>query len=87
MNGLLLTGLTSVLTVIVGASVYINSRRTSIGTYFFLFACTVALWTASNGLVHFFAATPFGPVWGRLTFLFASLVPVSFFIFVRVFPS
>ena len=88
MNGLALAELTSVVAVSVGASVWIKSRRTSIGSTFFLFACTVALWTASNGLVHSFGASPFGPLWGRLAFFFASLIPVSFFLFVpKVFPS
>ena len=84
MNGLVLAELTSVVT---SSGVWIKSRRTSMGTHFFLFVCTVALWTASNGLVHSFGATPFGPAWGRLAFFFASLIPVSFFLFVRVFPS
>ena len=87
MNGLVLAELTSVVTASVGASVWIKSGRTSMGTHFFLFACTVALWTASNGLVHSFGATSLGPLWGRLAFFSASLIPVSFFLFVRVFPS
>ena len=36
MNGLVLAELTSVVTASVGASVWIKSRRTSIGTHFFL---------------------------------------------------
>lgn len=87
MSSLLLTEVTSLLTGLVGLSVWLKNRRSGLFIYFGLFACSVGLWTSVNGLVHAFGDTSWGLIWARLAFASASLIGLSFLLFAASFTS
>ena len=79
--------LTSTANALLGFLVWWRNRSNPINIYFAAFAASVAAWTVSNGLVSSYAGTASGVVWAREAFVSASLIPLSFLLFVSVFPS
>jgi PAS domain S-box-containing protein len=70
-----------------GLWVWLHNPRHRINQCFAIFSITVACWSFSNGLVAAYASTTHGYLWGRLAFASASLMPLSFLLFVTFFPS
>lgn len=81
---LLLTALANLLLGIFGWWRRPSSR---INQYFAIFSTAVAVWTISNALVSIYAATQWGTFWARAAFAAATIIPLSFFLFVSAFPS
>src|SRR3990172_5775541 len=70
-----------------GLMVLLRQPRGPIHRYFALFSLSVATWTLSNGLVFSYRESDWGAVWGRLAFASASVIPLAFLLFARVFPA
>ena len=70
-----------------GLMVLLRQPRGPIHRYFALFSLSVATWTLSNGLVFSYRESDWGAVWGRLAFASASIIPLAFLLFARVFPA
>jgi PAS domain S-box-containing protein len=79
--------LTTGANLLFGFVVWSKNSSDRVNQYFALFSVAVAAWTLSNGLVATFADTPWGILWARSAFASASLLPLSFFLFVTVFPA
>jgi len=79
--------LTSCANLALGLAVLAKSPTHRVNQYFALLSSTIAGWTLSIGLVNTYAGTPAGVFWVRAAFAFASLIPISFFLFVSVFPT
>lgn len=67
-----------------GCVVFLRNPRGQIHRYFALFSVCVAVWTLSSTFVF---TSEWRAVWGRLAFGAASMIPLSFLLFVSVFPS
>jgi len=78
--------LTTAATLILGVGVWLKNPSHRVNQCFAAFSVAVAGWTLSNGLVVAYAATPWGIVWARTAFVSAALIPLSFFLFARIFP-
>jgi len=79
--------LTAIANIILGLAVWLKNPSEVVNKYFGLFSLTLAAWALSNGLVNAHASSPWGVVWARTAFASASLIPLSLFLFVTVFPS
>ena len=79
--------LTSLVNVVLGLVVWRNNRTHEVNQRFATYSVAVAAWGLSNALVNTYAASPHGIVWARAAFLSASIIPLSFFLFVSVFPT
>ena len=84
---LLLVGLTALATLGLGIVILSKQPTGPIHRSFAAFSISVAVWTASNGLVAAYPATDWGYLWGRLAFASASLIPFAFLLFSTVFPT
>ncbi len=78
--------LTTTANLILGVGVWLKNPSQRVNQCFAAFSISVAGWTLSNGLVATYAATPWGIIWARAAFVSASLIPLSFFLFARIFP-
>lgn len=67
--------------------VYFRNRRRLVNQLFAASVLWVVGWTVSNYLLHVFAGTVTGILWGRATFAAASLIPASYLAFANTFPS
>lgn len=83
---LLILVLTTAANVLLALIVWLKNASQRVNQYFALFSISVASWTLSNGLVATYPDTAWGIVWARTAFVSASLIPVTFFLFVSVFP-
>jgi PAS domain S-box-containing protein len=79
--------LTTGANLLFGFLVWAKNSTDRVNQYFALFSVAVAAWTLSNGLVATFANTPWGILWARSAFASASILPLSFLLFVSVFPA
>jgi PAS domain S-box-containing protein len=84
---LLILSLTTVVNLSLGVLVWVKNPSHRVNQYFALFSGAVGTWTLSNGLVATWAESPWGIVWARAAFAAASLLALSFVLFVGVFPS
>lgn len=84
---LLILFLTAAANVLLGLAVWLKNPSGRVNRYFGFLSLTLASWTLSNGFVSTYAATPWGIIAARAAFVSASLIPLSFFLFVSVFPS
>src|SRR3989441_2249609 len=78
--------LTTTATLILGVGVWLKNPSQRVNQCFAGFSVAVAGWTLSNGLVAAYAATPWGIIWARTAFVSASLIPLFFLLFARIFP-
>lgn len=78
---------TTAVHLIFGLVVWLKNSSRRANQYFALLSVLLAAWTIANGLVSVYAATSWGIIWARTTFAAASVIPLSFFLFVSVFPS
>lgn len=79
--------LTSVINLAFGLAVWLKNPSQRVNQYFAFFSLAVAAWTFSNGLVDAYAATPLGILWARIAFVASAAIPLSFLLFVTVFPA
>lgn len=84
---LLILFLTAAANVLLGLAVWLKNPSERVNRYFGFLSLTLASWTLSNGFVSTYAATQWGIIAARAAFASASLIPLSFFLFVSVFPS
>jgi len=77
---------TTAANLVLAVLVWVKNTQQRVSQYFALFSLSVASWTLSNGLVAAYADTQWGIVWARAAFVSASIIPLSFFLFVSVFP-
>jgi PAS domain S-box-containing protein len=73
--------------LILSLVVYLRNRRHLVNQLFAISVIWVTLWIISDNFLHLYAGTPAGSFWGKTTFAMASLIPVSFLAFAKVFPS
>ncbi len=67
--------------------VYLRNQRHLVNQLFAVSVIWVIQWIISDNFLHLYAGTPAGSFWGKTTFAMASLIPVSFLAFAKVFPS
>ena len=79
--------LTSFANLALGFAVWRKNPSQRVNQCFALLTTSIATWALSNGLVNRFAATPDGIIWARAAFVSAAAIPLSFFLFVSVFPT
>ena len=79
--------LTAVANLVLGMAVWFKNPSERVNRYFGLLSLTLASWTLSNAFVSTYAGSPSGIFAARAAFASASLIPLSFFSFVSVFPS
>jgi PAS domain S-box-containing protein len=79
--------LTSCANLTLGLAVWWKDSARRVNRRFALFAIVSAGWVLSNGLVTTYGDAPAGVVWARAAFLCAAAIPLSFFLFVSVFPT
>jgi PAS domain S-box-containing protein len=79
--------LTTCANLFLGIVVWRKNPKQQINQRFGLICVTVAAWSLSNGLVNAYAASPLGVIWARAAFFSASAIPLSFLLFVLVFPA
>jgi PAS domain S-box-containing protein len=79
--------LTSFANLTLGLAVWRKSPSHLINRRFALLSIAVTGWTLSNGFVITYGDGPAGVIWARAAFLCAAAIPLSFFLFVSVFPT
>ena len=79
--------LTSCANLVLGILVWRKNPSQRVNKFFALLSLSVAAWVLSNGLVGSYAGSPAGMMWARATFVSAATMPISFFLFVSVFPT
>ncbi len=79
--------LTTIANFTLGLVVWLRNASQRVNQYFGIFSIAVAVWALSNGLVGIYAESPWGIIWARIAFASASVIPLSLFAFVNVFPS
>lgn len=81
---LLLTGCAN---LTLGLLVWRKNPSQPVNRRFALLSIAVAGWTLSNGYVITYGHGSAGVIWARAAFLCAAAIPLSFFLFVSVFPT
>jgi PAS domain S-box-containing protein len=84
---LLVLFLTAAINLALGLAVWLQNPSGRVNRHFGLLSLALASWTLSNGFVSTYADTQWGIVAARTAFASASIIPLSFFLFVIVFPS
>lgn len=79
--------LTSCANLALGIVVWRKNPSQRVNKCFALLSLSVAAWVLSNGLVGSYAGSSAGVIWARATFVSAATMPISFFLFVSVFPT
>lgn len=83
---LLMLGLISLANFGLATFVLLKNRRSLINQLFAAFASSMASWVFCNQMAHWYAADN-GIIWGRFTFVSATLIALTFFFFAHVFPN
>jgi PAS domain S-box-containing protein len=78
--------LTSCANLTLGLLVWRKNPSQPVNRRFALLSVAVAGWALSNGFVTAYGDGPAGVIWARAAFLCAAAIPLSFFLFVSVFP-
>src|SRR5712692_33360 len=79
--------LTTCANLTLGLVVWRKNPSQRVNRRFALLSIAVSGWTLSNGYVITYGHGPAGVIWARTAFLCAAAIPLSFFLFVSVFPT
>ncbi len=79
--------LTTFANLTLGLAVWWKNPSQLVNRRFALLSIAVAGWTLSNGYVITYGHGPAGVTWARAAFLCAAAIPLTFFLFVSVFPT